>query len=228
MAPPTPSMRPALCRIVNLPSGLVAATCRSDLPKASAEDLQLTTGWARNRRREFLRGRAAARRALLKIGTSASAIPIADDGAPIWPAGVIGSIAHKRGLALVVAGRRTDFIAVGVDLDLDDDRDAKRAAEYGTEDELTGARQVGVTTPASMLFVAKEAVYKCVSGPFAARTLDFHDVSVAFTHPGRMVATVPSLGIELRGCVLKRGVWLAAVVWLQLPQGVPGTADSDV
>lgn len=180
-----------------------------------ARELDLTDGWARSRQREFVRGRAAARRALSKIGATARFIGFTDDGAPIWPAGVTASIAHKKGLALAVAGRVCDFIALGVDVDFDDPRDAERAAIYATDQELNGAKRTGVATPASMVFVVKEAVYKCVAVPFSAPDLDFHEVEVTFTDPKTVAVTVPRLTIDLHGRVQRRGPWLAAVVWLK-------------
>ncbi|MGW7821409.1 4'-phosphopantetheinyl transferase family protein [Streptomyces puniciscabiei] len=48
------------------------------------------------RRREFATARVCARRALQALGLPPAPIPPGSNGAPQWPAGVVGSITHRR------------------------------------------------------------------------------------------------------------------------------------
>ncbi|WHM40350.1 4'-phosphopantetheinyl transferase superfamily protein [Streptomyces sp. BPTC-684] len=66
------------------------------------------------RRRDFLAGRCAARRALAEAGHSAGEIP-RSGRRPLFPAGFEGSISHSGGLAVALAAR---VPALGCDLEL--------------------------------------------------------------------------------------------------------------
>ncbi len=203
----------ALLRKIDLPPSMVGATCNSD-PRTHYEDFTIEEGWARSRRREFLRGRAAARQALQKLGVQAGSIPMEPNGAPRWPAGIAGSIAHKRGIAIAAVGRRSAVTSIGVDLDLDDRRDATHADDWGSRNELNDASRCGVQSPASMLFAVKEAVYKCVSPALGVKELGFHDVVVTFLDERRFIASLPTLNTSSEGLAWRRGPWLVAVAWL--------------
>ena len=65
------------------------------------------------RQREFAAGRAAAREALTQLGWPAQAIPSAPDRSPVWPEGLVGSIAHTHSTCVAVAGRRSEERRVG-------------------------------------------------------------------------------------------------------------------
>lgn len=69
------------------------------------------------RRREFVAGRTAARMACVRLGIAAGAIPVAQDRTPIWPEGVVGSIAHSDASCLVVVGRTERWRSIGVDVE---------------------------------------------------------------------------------------------------------------
>src|SRR5689334_3062733 len=69
------------------------------------------------RRTLFALGRAAARDALSELGIEPTPIPRSSDGAPVWPDGFVGAISHTRQVALAVAGRREDYVGLGVDVE---------------------------------------------------------------------------------------------------------------
>ena len=125
------------------------------------------------RKREFALGRACARAALAQMGIEATAILRAADGAPLWPAGVVGSITHTNGYACAVVGPSSPFNAMGVDAEpiggvgddllprLFDDEEQARLMAMDTDE-----RQVAAT----LGFSAKEACFKA----FGARFRDNH------------------------------------------------------
>ena len=125
------------------------------------------------RKREFALGRACARAALAHLDIEATAILRAADGAPLWPAGVVGSITHTNGYACAVVGPSSRFAAMGVDAEriggvgddllprlFDDEEQARLMAMDADE------RRVAAT----LGFSAKEACFKA----FGARFRDNH------------------------------------------------------
>jgi 4'-phosphopantetheinyl transferase EntD len=158
------------------------------------------------RRREFAFGRACARAAL---GANIS-IPVGQGGAPIWPAGVSGSITHTydyAAAAIVRAGH------IGIDVE-----SLARMAEIENLAErvaLPSERAV----PVGIVFSAKESVYKCLYqslGPTAGRFLEFADVELAFDRDGFRV--LRATGYANAGGVIGRFASsterVATVAWL--------------
>ena len=145
------------------------------------------------RLREFRAGRFYAKRALAKLGLPSCTIPIGPDRAPVWPAGITGSIAHTREICVAAAGPDSLFRAIGFDIEDDQPLPKEIVARVATPAEL-GAREkdecpLGIDLP-KLLFVAKEAFYKMwfpVTGIF----LEFHDVAVEVDPDGGSVLASP-------------------------------------
>ena len=140
--------------------GIGAADARHEHPLLPGEIL---AGTVPARLREFAGGRAAARHALADIGHPPVAIPRANDRAPLWPAGVTGSIAHAGCVCLAVAARRTAWRAVGIDLEPARplDVDLWRHVLIDPERSFLGAQSTqrqGLL--ALTIFAAKEAAFK--------------------------------------------------------------------
>jgi enterobactin synthetase component D len=136
-----------------------------------------------SRRIEFLAGRLAAREALSAAGCDKpAALPIAQGRWPEWPKGFTGSIAHSHGLAWAAAGPTGGpraVRAVGIDLEriLEDDRAARLAPAILSEAEQSRneVATLGWGPYVSLLFSAKEALYKCLNPLFGVE-FDFHDL----------------------------------------------------
>ncbi len=135
------------------------------------------------RRREFAAGRACARSALRRLGRAEVAIPASDQRAPLWPAGVVGSITHCAGFTAAALALRRDVAMLGIDAEpngrLDDDiaeQVASRKERQRASDEL-GA------DAALIIFSAKESIYKAWY-PTTARWLDFDAVTVSVDRSG--------------------------------------------
>lgn len=73
------------------------------------------------RARQFAAGRFHAKAALAKLGIACADLLRAPGGAPAWPPGVVGSIAHVEldGCvhAVAVVARSSEFTSIGVDLE---------------------------------------------------------------------------------------------------------------
>ena len=158
-------------------SGGAIASAQGELFPAEAEAVLTVVA---KRRDEFVAGRTNARRALAALGVAPVPIPIGPRRAPVWPAGIAGSISHCKGYCIAVAAHARDFAGVGIDVELDEPISEGVAARicFGTELDDRGAveRRIGMDLP-KLLFSIKESVYKAYF-PLAETFLDFSDVSV--------------------------------------------------
>lgn len=115
-----------------------------------------------HRRIEFAAGRAAARAAMRQAGLAPASIPMAADRSPRWPGGVAGSITHSEDMALAVAAPLTVAGALGLDAEPDMALPDDLLAEICDDAECRWIS--GQTEPlrwARLIFVAKEAAFKC-------------------------------------------------------------------
>src|SRR5688500_10573337 len=83
-----------------VPAGCCVSTGPDDaLPDPLfPEEEKAVAGALERRRREFALGRMHARRALGSLGYPDVCIGVRHDRAPLWPAGIVGSITHTQGL----------------------------------------------------------------------------------------------------------------------------------
>jgi 4'-phosphopantetheinyl transferase EntD len=126
-------------------------------------------------RRQSGAARAVARALLRHGGWPATPIPRLPTGAPAWPAGVTGSLAHDDDVAVAAIASRADVAGLGVDVEPDLPLPTELIERVATPSER---RRYGPDVLASRrLFVAKEAVFKATH-PIDGVFLDFHDVEV--------------------------------------------------
>jgi 4'-phosphopantetheinyl transferase EntD len=128
------------------------------------------------RRREFLSGRALARRAMQDLGRPPSPIPAASDRTPVWPPGLTGSISHCADLCAAAMARTADgFLSIGIDIETAEPLERSLWPEICTPAERERlARQPGdeAGALAKLMFSAKEAAYKC-QYPLSRQLFDF-------------------------------------------------------
>ncbi|MGL4319901.1 MAG: 4'-phosphopantetheinyl transferase family protein, partial [Paracoccaceae bacterium] len=122
-------------------------------PRATAPG-DLPIGAIPARRAEFAAGRAAAAQALAALGITAD-VPMGDDRAPIWPAGISGSITHTKTMAFAAVATAG---AIGIDLE----PEGAVAADLWTHVLRPEEREIVRQNPAlaTRIFCAKEAVFK--------------------------------------------------------------------
>ena len=151
------------------------------------EEAELARAMSAARRRDFLLGRLAARRALQTLG--AEAVPVlVEDSRARFERPVFGSISHAGGVGVALTGR----IRVGVDLELR--RLSPRAARGVCSDaELAWAG--GSAERATQLFCAKEAAYKVLPSGAQAR-LTWRDISVQPRGYGGFTAVVRGFALD--------------------------------
>jgi 4'-phosphopantetheinyl transferase EntD len=156
------------------------------------------------RRRASGAARQVARVLMTRLGHADLPILKSASGAPVWPADLVGSLAHDDRVAVAAVGLRRDFAAVGIDVEPAVPLPAETLALVATpcEQRMIGADPLG----GKRLFAAKEAVYKATH-PRDGVFLEFHDIEVdlgagtATTRTGRV--------LMLRSCVASHIVVLA-------------------
>lgn len=115
------------------------------------------------RRQEFATGRTLARRAMVALGADPAPIPMGEDRAPRWPAGVVGTITHTGGWCAAALARQGEVRALGADVEQDTPLEERLWDSIATADELErwramrpdDARRLG-----KLVFSAKECAYK--------------------------------------------------------------------
>lgn len=183
------------------PAGVAVAAGLEGDPEQLPEDERRAIARAIPKRAlEFARGRACARAALAELGVEVPAIPVAPNRAPIWPAGVVGSITHCDGFVAAAVARGSTVAGLGVDAET-----AQPPLDPGVRRLVCTEREVArfddlPSNPgadwARVVFSAKEAVHKVVS-PRAGITLGFHDVELEIDARAGTFQVRPAKVLEL-------------------------------
>ncbi len=170
-----------------LPSTVAVVEAYEDIPidpeteSIYADELAAVHRAVRSRQQEFATARHCARAALVQLGHPAVPIPRGPRGAPIWPAGIVGSITHCAGYRAAAVARTTDIVALGIDAEPNDPLppgvlDLVSLPRERAQLARLAAEPTGVAWD-RLLFSAKESVYK-VWFPLVGTFLDFVDAEV--------------------------------------------------
>jgi 4'-phosphopantetheinyl transferase EntD len=177
------------------------------------------------RRREYAAVRSCARVCLGRLGYRPVPILPGVGGAPIWPAGVLGSMTHCTGYAAAAVAPVPQISAVGIDAEPDaplPDGVLELVATPAERDRLTATRpETDGPNWDRLLFSAKEAVYKAWF-PLVGEWLDHQEAEIRF-HPQERTFTAQlsrdGLIIDRRQIhrlhgrwIRKRGILVTAVV----------------
>lgn len=163
------------------PAGVVAVEATGALWEAPLLPLEAAcvAGVGPRRRQQFAAGRACARQALARLGLPPEPLLQEVDRSPRWPAGVRGSISHTEGRCAAAVARGRDLGGLGLDIERIGrvtDRVLPRIATRREREWLARLAPV-CEEAATLLFSAKESVYKCLGRPLA-RPLGWHDVEI--------------------------------------------------
>jgi len=150
------------------------------------------------RRQQAIAARELARRALAQLGGPMVAIGRGAQGAPEWPAGWTGSLAHSDTMAAALLGPARDYAALGIDLEPDAPlpEDASAIALDAVERRALAALPGGYARWSRAVFAAKECVHKCVH-PLRGAWLEFDELRVHLD-PQALTFTLEPLGASAR------------------------------
>ena len=133
-------------------------------------------------------------------------LPKGRSGAPIWPRGIVGSLAHDSDVAVAAVAPRREFAGIGIDIEPAQALPpelvktiATRRERLSLDASVYGGR---------LLFVAKEAVFKAVAD-LDQIFIDHHDVEVDFTKHEAVIRN--GRRVELRFCISTHLLALAFV-----------------
>jgi len=220
-----------------LPPVVVAEEAFVDPPDVALfpEEEAVVARAVAKRRNEFATARHCARAALGRLGVPAAPILPGERGAPVWPAGIVGSMTHCAGYRAAAVARSVDVVSIGVDAEPHDvlpDRIIDAVAGAG---ELTMLERLAEAAPDvcwdRLLFSAKESVYKAWY-PLTGRWLDFKEADVTID-PGSAAFTarllVPGPVVAGRECREFAGRFLIrhglAITAITIPTDRSSTVD---
>lgn len=223
----------ALARLLGRPFGariaIVATDPRQVYPLPFPEEACVVQNALEVRRREFAAGRAAAHGAMRKLGLPVRPVPAAPSRAPVWPAGLVGSLSHCRSVCLAAVARAAELQSLGIDVEEDSPLDENLIPMICSHRERAWLsiqptdRQGGL---AKMIFSAKEAVFKG-QFPVTGRMIDFHAIRVLpDLDSGRFEATFREeagpfrIGDRITGVSTRTGGLILSGVGL-MPQMAP-------
>jgi 4'-phosphopantetheinyl transferase EntD len=139
--------------------------------------------------------RIVARTLLRQLGVSPCSILKDGKGAPVWPPGVVGSLAHADDIAVAAVALESNGLPIGIDIEPDVDLPELRRYHDG----ILRSR---------LLFVAKEATF-----PLDRRFLDFLDVEIDLDK--RLARTRNAMTCQI---FFARGAHLAALAIVDAPR----------
>jgi 4'-phosphopantetheinyl transferase EntD len=147
----------------------------------TADEQQGCGRFSAKRLSDFTAGRYCASEALRILGQDRVSVPIGESRQPVWPATIVGSIAHTSGMAAAIVANERLYAGLGLDLERLQSMD-NIAAQICTERELALPRSSAKeANHLSVIFSAKEAVYKCI-WPLTRTFFSFHDIELAIDH----------------------------------------------
>jgi len=201
---------------VILPAGVESQECFGEAPGGVLfpEEQKVIADAVPPRRREYATVRSCARACLQRLGYQPVPILPGVGGAPIWPAGVQGSMTHCAGYTAAAVGAHPPIFAIGIDAEPDaplPDGVLDLVATAAERDRLAGI-QPGPDGPNwdRLLFSAKEAVYKAWF-PLVGEWLDHQQAEISFhPHEETFAALLSRDGLIVNGRRLRclHGRWI--------------------
>ena len=120
--------------------------------------------------------RIVARELLYRLGHVQRAVTKSASGAPIWPRGLVGSLAHDAEIAVAAIAKRCEYLGLGIDVEPAESLEPDLLELIATATERAMIQNDPLH--GRLLFAVKEAVYKAVY-PEDGLFLDHHDVEVS-------------------------------------------------
>ena len=154
-----------------------------------------------SRQKEFKAGRMAAKQALAQLDIDRFPLLKGEQGEPLWPEGVVGSISHSDDVCIVSVAHADRLKSLGVDIQ------KRRSLKEGiermicTQAELSLDWNEGKDTALLILFAAKEAAYKALY-PRVKKHIGFKDVTTEFEADNQYSITFESVEVNGRYAVV--------------------------
>ena len=135
-----------------------------------------------SRKEHYRSGRICAGEVLSKLGTLGQ--PVLRDPQtrePLWPEGISGAITHSGNWAAAAAGKTSDVLGIGIDLeDLERQVDSRISRHVCIPEEqkwLQECEEDCLEKNLKIIFSAKESIFKAFF-PYTRTYLHFHDARI--------------------------------------------------
>ena len=135
-----------------------------------------------SRKEHYRSGRICAGEVLSKLGTRGH--PVLRDPQtrePLWPEGISGAITHSGNWAAAAAGKTSDVLGIGIDLeDLERQVDSRISRHVCIPEEQKWLQECGedfLEQNLKIIFSAKESIFKAFF-PYTRTYLHFHDARI--------------------------------------------------
>jgi len=175
------------------------------------EEAALVANAVVKRRREFARGRVSARQALALLGVPAASLLVGAKREPLWPEGIVGTIAHDATLCVVAVASGATYAGIGVDVEPEGALEPAVADRIWSREEAEHAARrddMSEALASRLVFSAKEAFYKC-QFPLTRTFVGFKEVSVRLGD-GTFELVLENAVAELPAGARFRGAWRRA------------------
>jgi 4'-phosphopantetheinyl transferase EntD len=143
---------------------------------------------------------------LAELGVADFAVLRTVSGAPMWPGGITGSLAHDERMAVATVARAAEIDCLGIDVEPATPLPVDIVALVATDAEMSGMGHQPLA--GRLLFSMKEAVYKAVY-PIDRVILEYEDIAVDLNAGQAMTKT--NHAVRLAYCVIPRIVVLAYI-----------------
>lgn len=173
-------LRPCIAEL--FPASVVAEVqplrdCWDELDPREQEGLSAAVS---RRKSEYATGRICAMKLLLRLGRPGVRVGRRADGMPLWPDGIVGTIAHAAGICVVAVANASNHAGLGVDVEPDEALESEIWARICTGVELDRLQfdsKAERGRRVRHVFSAKESVFKC-QYPLTGVRLDFRDIEI--------------------------------------------------
>lgn len=220
---------------VKLPGAVLASSCfepgqwaPDDFARSGIQPPASIQRSVAKRQAEFLAGRLCARAALQTLGLPGVVPAVGEDRAPIWPAGICGSITHGAGWAGAIVALRSDWRGLGMDMEqlLKPERARHLHGEILTDAEcrrmaLHPESQLSLIV--TLTFSLKESLFKALY-PLVlkrfyfehAELLEWHENGTARLRLLTNLSPEWPAGSQFDGQFRVEGGRLLSVVWVEI------------
>lgn len=131
-----------------------------------------------DRQAQFELGRRCAHAAMAKLGRTDMPVLIDRQGAPVWPAGIVGSITHAPGYCAAAVARAHNFHAIGINAEAWQQFPTDIAEDISIPWEIDAMEPtIDIRLKLGVLFSAKQSIFKALR-PVVQRDFDFRSVAL--------------------------------------------------
>ena len=184
------------------------------------------------RRMQFRAGRYCAIKAMEALGFHPGHVGRSASGAPLWPAGLVGSITHTDDFASAAVALASDAGALGIDTEriITESTERNVGRMIAWPSEVAHGRTVGLSRleAVTLVFSAKESIFKCLHR-LVGCYFDFHDVRIVDVdgrHRTFTARLVKTLSESFPAQTLLRGTFDVEHPWIHTGIALPPSGET--